>query len=100
LRRPRIGVLGAAFSGRSCVRASFRFVVRTRGALLRSVRVTLDGRTIARSTSHRFTVTVPVRTSSRGGHVIRITVVAGGGTRTRTLRYVRCGPPPKPSFTG
>jgi hypothetical protein len=98
--KPRVAVLGArAAGGGGCARSSFALTIRTRAAGLRSVRVTLDGRTIKRSSSARFRVRIPAGALRGGGHTVRVVAVGAGGRSTRSIAFVRCGAT-DPRFTG
>jgi hypothetical protein len=103
LRRPTLSVSGVR---RSCVRRAFTLRVRARvstGTRLKAVRVTLDGRTIKRSTRRSFSVRVNAARLSSGRHTLRIKAVdRGNRTRTVTRRFSRCArvPVARPRFTG
>ena len=103
LTRPTVRVAGVR---RSCVRRAFNLRVRVRvasGTRLRAVRVTLDGRTIRRTSRPTFTVRVNAALLSSGRHTLRVKAVdRGSRTRTVTRRFSRCAriPVARPRFTG
>ncbi len=103
LSRPSVSVGGVR---RSCVRRAFTIRVRVgvnSATRLKSVRVTLDGRTIRRSSRRSFRVRVNARRLSSGRHTLRIRAVdRGNRTRTATRRFSRCArvPAARPRFTG
>jgi SdrD B-like protein len=104
--RPKVGVAGVRSSG--CVKSSFSVRVRVRAATstrVRSVRITLDGKTIRRTSRSRFSVRINARRLKAGRHTLRIKATdANGRTRTVTRRFTRCRVRPKPRvsprFTG
>ncbi len=102
-RRPTVASAGVP---RGCVRRAFTLRVRARvasGTRLKAVRVTLDGRTLRRTTRSRFTVRVNAQRLSSGRHTLRIKAVdRGNRTRTVTRRFSRCArvPVADPRFTG
>jgi hypothetical protein len=85
---------------KKCVETRFRLLVRVSPTGLTGVRVTLDGRTIARSTKAAFTMRVRTRKLPRGRHVLRVIATATGGRATRTTTFNRCGRPALPRFVG
>lgn len=86
-RRPVIRAEGVP---RRCVRRAFRARVRV-DAAVRSVRVTLAGRTLASARSERLSVRVPARRLRPGRHALRVVVVAADGERQRrSFRFRRC----------
>jgi uncharacterized repeat protein (TIGR01451 family) len=100
-RAPVIAVAGV--NQRSCVRAAFRasFRIRDRSRLRRLV-VTLDGRTIHRTTRKRFTVQVGAASLRSGRHTLRVIAVDRAGNRRVASRsFLRCARQvPAPVFTG
>jgi hypothetical protein len=68
---------------------------------VRSIRVTLDGRHLKRTTRRRFSVGVDAHRLATGTHVLRVVVTDSAG-RTTTFRrlFRRCRPPDRPLFTG
>jgi hypothetical protein len=83
-----------------CVETRFRMRVNVAAHGLQRVRVTLDGRTVARSTKPRFTVRVRTRKLPRGRHVLRVIAHGTGGRSVRTTTFRRCGAPLPPRFVG
>ncbi len=67
------------------------FHARVRGAMIRQVVFTMDGRRIGSRTRGPFTVSVP--SASAGRHIVRARVTFRDATRSRTLRmrYRACG---------
>ena len=95
---PRITVHTSRRS--KCVETRFTMRVNVAAAGLQRVRVTLDGKTVARSKKARFTLKVRTRALPRGRHVLRIIAVGAGGRSTRTTTFKRCGAPKPPRFVG
>ncbi len=83
-----------------CVVTRFSLRVSVAAHGLTGVRVTLDGRTIARSKKAAFTVRVRTRALRRGRHVLRVIATGAGGRSTRTTTFKRCGAPALPRFVG
>ena len=100
-QKPRVAVGGVQASG--CTRAAFsaRVTIRDRSALRRVV-VTVDGRTVKRTKSKQFRVSVPANSMRAGRHTLRVLVVDARGNRTVVNRgFRRCAPPVvAPVFTG
>lgn len=100
-RAPVVAVAGV--SARSCVRASFsaRFRIRDRSRIRRVV-VTLDGRTIKRTTRKRFSVRIRASSMRSGRHRLRVIAVdRAGNRRVVTRSFRRCARPAQaPVFTG
>jgi hypothetical protein len=67
---------------------------------LTGVRVTLDGKTIARSRKSSFSVKVRPHRLRRGRHVLNATATGAGGQATRTTEFRRCGRATLPRFVG
>ena len=88
-RRP---VIRAAGIRRRCVRRDFRARLRIGDdSPLRSVRVALGRRTLARSRRKRLAVRIPARRLRPGGHTIRVVAVDTRGNRARRkFRFRRC----------
>jgi hypothetical protein len=97
---PKVTVLGAGAAGRGCVRANLPLTVRTTADGLKSVRVTLDGRTIKRSKASRFRVTIRAAALAGGTHTVKVIADGAGGRTTRTIAFARCGGGTAPQFTG
>ena len=91
-RAPRISIAGVPDT---CVRSGFVVRVRIRDASrLRSARVRLDGRVVARTTRKRFRVRIPAGRMASGQHRIRVTATdRAGNRRTRAVRFTRCARP-------
>jgi hypothetical protein len=83
-----------------CVETRFTLRVRVAASGLTGVRVTLDGKTIKRSTKARFTLRVRTRALPIGRHVLRVIATGTGGRSTRTASFRRCGAPSLPRFVG
>jgi hypothetical protein len=83
-----------------CVVTRFRVRVSVSPHGLTGVRVTLDGKTIARSKKPSFMVRVRTRALPRGRHVLRVIANSTGGRSTRTTAFRRCGRPSLPRFVG
>jgi hypothetical protein len=83
-----------------CVETRFKLRVRVAATGLRGVRVTLDGRTIARRKQPAFTLRVRTRKLPRGRHVLRVIATGRGGRSARTTTFKRCGAPSLPRFVG
>ena len=99
--KPRISVGGVQASG--CSRTAFTANIRVRDASrLRRVVVTVDGRTLRRTKSKRFSVSVPANNMRAGRHTLRVLAVdARGNRRTVSRSFRRCAPPViAPVFTG
>jgi uncharacterized repeat protein (TIGR01451 family) len=99
--KPRISVGGVQAS--ACSRAAFTATIRVRDASrLRRVVVTVDGRTLRRTKSKRFSVSVPANDMRAGRHTLRVLAVdARGNRRTVSRSFRRCAPPViAPVFTG
>jgi uncharacterized repeat protein (TIGR01451 family) len=99
--KPRISVGGVQASG--CSRSAFTATIRIRDASrLRRVVVTVDGRTLRRTKSKRFSVSVPANNMRAGRHTLRVLAVdARGNRRTVSRSFRRCAPPViAPVFTG
>ena len=92
-RPPRITVNDTPGQGGRCTESNFRLRVNARATGLKSVRVTLDGKTIARSKQGKFTVRVRAAAKKFGRHVIRIIATGAGGRTVRVLEFQRCGRP-------
>ena len=88
-RRP---VIRAGGIPRRCVRRGFRARLRIADAsAVRSVRVTLGRRTLARSRRKRLAVRIPARRLRPGRHTIRVVAIDAHGNRgQRNLRFRRC----------
>jgi uncharacterized repeat protein (TIGR01451 family) len=100
-KKPTISVGGVQASG--CSRAAFTANIRVRDASrLRRVVVTVDGRTLRRTKSKRFSVNVPANSMRAGRHTLRVLAVdARGNRRTVSRSFRRCAPPVvAPVFTG
>ena len=100
VRPPRITVNDTPGSGGRCTESNFTLRVNARSAGLRSVRVTLDGKTIAKSKQAKFKVRVKAKAKRFGRHVIRIIANGRGGRTVRVLEFRRCGRPEQPRFVG
>ena len=99
--KPRVSVGGVQASG--CSRTAFTANIRVRDASrLRRVVVTVDGRTLRRTKSKRFSVSVPANNMRAGRHTLRVLAVdARGNRRTVSRSFRRCAPPViAPVFTG
>ncbi len=99
--KPRISVGGVQAS--ACSRSAFTATIRVRDASrLRRVVVTVDGRTLRRTKSKRFSVSVPANDMRAGRHTLRVLAVdARGNRRTVSRSFSRCAPPViAPVFTG
>jgi hypothetical protein len=83
-----------------CVETRFTLKVNVAAQGLERVRVTLDGKTIARSRKARFTVRVRTRALPRGRHVLRVIATGAGGQSAKTTSFKRCGAPVLPRFVG
>jgi hypothetical protein len=83
-----------------CVVTKFTLRVRVRAEGLKNVRVTLDGKTIKRSTKARFTLRVRTRALRGGRHVLRVIARSAGGRTARVATFNRCGSPSLPRFVG
>jgi hypothetical protein len=100
-RKPTVNVGGVRASG--CLRSAFTARVNIRDASrLRRVVVSVDGRTIRRTTSKRFRISVPAQGMRAGRHTLRVLAVdARGNRRVVTRSFRRCAPPVlAPVFTG
>jgi hypothetical protein len=88
-RRPVVRATGFP---RRCVTRSFRARLRIADAsAVRSVRVSLGRRTLARSRHKRIAVRVPVRGLRSGRHTVRVVAVDAQGNRGRRgLHFRRC----------
>jgi hypothetical protein len=88
-RRPVIHGSGIP---RRCVRLAFRARWRIADAsALRSVRVTLGRRTLARSGRKRLAVRIPAQRLRPGRHTIRVVAIDAHGNRAqRNFRFRRC----------
>ncbi len=100
VRPPRITVNDTPGSGGRCTESNFTLRVNARSAGLKSVRVTLDGKTIAKSKQAKFKVRVKAKAKKFGRHVIRIIANGRGGRTVRVLEFRRCGRPVQPRFVG
>jgi uncharacterized repeat protein (TIGR01451 family) len=100
-RAPVVAVAGV--SRASCVRAAFTasFRIRDRSRMRRVV-VTLDGRTILRTTRKRFSVRIGAASMRSGRHRLRVIAVDRAGNRRAVARsFRRCARPAQvPVFTG
>jgi uncharacterized repeat protein (TIGR01451 family) len=99
--KPRVSVGGVRASG--CSRAAFTANIRVRDASkLRRVVVSVDGRTLRRTKSKRFSVSIPANNMRAGRHTLRVLAVdARGNRRTVSRSFRRCAPPViAPVFTG
>jgi hypothetical protein len=83
-----------------CVVTKFTLRVRVRAEGLKSVKVTLDGKTIKRSKKARFTLRVRTRALRSGRHVLRVVATSAGGRSARVATFNRCGSPSLPRFVG
>jgi hypothetical protein len=83
-----------------CVQTRFKLKVRVATPGLTGVRVTLDGKTIARSKKARFTIRVRTRAVRVGRHVLRVIATGSGGRSVRSTSFRRCGRPTGPRFVG
>jgi hypothetical protein len=83
-----------------CVETRFTLQVNVAAQGLQRVRVTLDGKTIARSKKASFTVRVRTRALPRGRHVLRVIASSAGGRSAKTTSFNRCGAPVLPRFVG
>ena len=99
-RPPRITVSDVPGQGGRCTGSNFKLRVNTRAAGLKTVRVTLDGKTIARSKKGKFSIRVHAKAKKFGRHVIRIIANGKGGRTVRVLEFRRCGRPNQPRFVG
>ena len=99
-RPPRITVSDVPGQGGRCTGSNFKLRVNTRAAGLKSVRVTLDGKTIATSKKAKFSIRVHAKAKKFGRHVIRIIANGKGGRTVRVLEFRRCGRPVQPRFVG
>ena len=100
-KKPTVSVGGVQASG--CSRVAFTATIRVRDASkLRRVVVTVDGRTLRRTKSKRFSVSVPANDMRAGRHTLRVLAVdARGNRRTVSRSFRRCAPPViAPVFTG
>jgi hypothetical protein len=99
----RPNVRASQFSGR-CFRSRFVFRGRVHVASttkLRRLRITLDGRTIHRSTRARFTVKVRAGKLKAGYHVLLVRATDRAGNTTTVRRaFMRCRQRTAPAFTG
>ena len=88
-RPPRVRAAGIP---RECVAAPFQARLRISDASrLRSVRVRLDGRRLARTTRKRLAVRVPAHRIEGGLHTLAVTAVDAAGNRAdRRFRFSRC----------
>ncbi len=102
---PKVGVAGVR---RACTSASsvrVRFSVNA-PAKVKSVRITLDGKTIKTTTKSRFTLRISLKKLKAGHHRLRVIATDQAGKRTTVSRTLsRCAPPkPRrkaaPRFTG
>jgi uncharacterized repeat protein (TIGR01451 family) len=100
-RKPTVGVAGVQASG--CTRAAFsaRIAIRDASAMRRVV-VTVDGRTVKRTKTKRFRISVRAADMRAGRHTIRVLAVDARGNRRSVSRsFRRCAPPViAPVFTG
>lgn len=100
-KKPTVAVGGVRAAG--CSSAAFTTHVRIRDqSRLRRVVVTVDGRSVRRTKSKRFTVKVPANDMRAGRHMIRVLAVdAHGNRRVVSRSFRRCAPPAiVPHFTG
>jgi uncharacterized repeat protein (TIGR01451 family) len=100
-RKPTVAVGGVRAAG--CSRSAFSARVRIRDAsALRRVVVKVDGRTLRRTKSKRFQITVPANDMRAGRHTLSVLAVdRRGNRRTVTRSFRRCAPPViAPVFTG
>ena|SRR5215210_3436847 len=100
-KKPTISVGGVRASG--CLRTSFSARVRIRDASkLRRVVVSVDGRTVKRTKSKRFSVSIRAQDMRSGSHTLRVLAVdAHGNRRVASAAFRRCSPPViAPVFTG
>ena len=77
---------------RACASKPFRAHFRVADAsALRSVRIRLDGRPLARSTHRRSSARIPVRELRAGRHTVEVTAVdAAGNSAVRAFGFRRC----------
>ena len=68
---------------------TFNLRVRTAAEGLQRIRVTLDGKTIARSKRPAFNVKIETARLRRGRHVIQVIATSAGGRTTRTAAFKR-----------
>jgi len=87
--RPRVRVTARPARGRCGVRAPRLSVRVSDASALDSVRVTLDGRPVARSARKRFAVRPPRRALRPGVRRLRVVAVDAAGNRTVHLQRVR-----------
>lgn len=100
-RKPTVAVGGVQAAG--CTRTAFSARVRIRDAsALRRVVVTVDGRTVKRTKSKRFRISVRAADMRAGRHTIRVLAIDVRGNRRAVSRsFRRCAPPViAPVFTG
>ena len=100
-RKPTVSVGGVRAAG--CTRSAFTARVTIRDAsALRRVVVTVDGRTIRRTKSKRFSITIRAADMRSGRHVLRVVATDARGNRRVVSRgFSRCRPPViAPVFTG
>jgi uncharacterized repeat protein (TIGR01451 family) len=92
-RAPVVSVGGVRASG--CQRSAFTARVSIRDASrLRRVVVTVDGRTIRRTRSKRFRITIRASEMRSGRHVLRVVATDVRGNRRAVSRaFNRCAPP-------
>jgi uncharacterized repeat protein (TIGR01451 family) len=100
-KAPVVSVGGVRASG--CSRSAFTASVRIRDrSKLRRVVVTVDGRTVKRTKTKKFTIRIPANDMRAGRHRIRVVATdARGNRRVVTRSFRRCAPPViAPHFTG
>ncbi len=100
-RKPTVSVGGVRAAG--CLRAAFTARVTIKDASrMRRVVVTVDGRTIRRTKSKRFSITIRASDMRSGRHVLRVVATDARGNRRVVSRgFSRCRPPViAPVFTG
>jgi len=83
-----------------CVETKFTLRVSVAARGLKGVRVTLDGKTIARSKKARFTLRVRTRALRSGRHVLRVIATGSDGRSAKSTSFKRCGSPVLPRFVG
>jgi uncharacterized repeat protein (TIGR01451 family) len=100
-RKPTVAVGGVQAAG--CTRTAFSARVTIRDASrMRRVVVTVDGRTVKRTKSKRFRISVRAADMRAGRHTIRVLAIDARGNRRAVSRsFRRCAPPViAPVFTG
>jgi hypothetical protein len=90
-RSPRIKV-GGAPSRRVCTSVAFTFHAVVRGAVTKSIRLTLDGASLGRPGKADFTHTIDVPALAAGKHRVLVLAADRFGNASRyAIDFVRCG---------